>query len=191
MVQKWEKQHSKELGDYYIFKLRQDTAVSPRTGNTHTFYALEAGDWVNVIPVTPEGKVVLIRQYRHGREEICVEIPGGMVDDGESPATAAQRELLEETGYAPEQIIYLGSVTPNPAFLNNQCHTYLAWHARPVQKPTFDGAEDIALEEVDLANLPTLVQEGYITHALVIAAFYHFDQFRGRYPDWQNGRFSP
>lgn len=177
------------MGDYAIFKLRQNTAVSPRTGTLHTFYALEASDWVNVVPITPEGKVVLIRQYRHGREEICIEIPGGMVDKNESPATAAQRELLEETGYVPEQIIHLGSVTPNPAFLSNECHTYLALNARQMQSPTFDGAEDIALEEVDLADLDSLVQRGHITHALVIAAFYHFDQFRRRHPDWQNGQF--
>ncbi len=191
MIRKWEKQQSELVGDYYIFKLWQNTAVSPRTGHTHTFYALEAGDWVNVVPVTPGGKVVLIRQYRHGLEDICVEIPGGMVDEGESPASAAQRELIEETGYVSEQMVHLGSVTPNPAFLSNQCHTYLALNARQVQTPTFDGSEDIALEEVNLADLPALVQQAKITHALVIAAFYHFDHFRRRYPDWQNGRFQP
>ncbi len=189
MIKKWYKQHSELIGDYYIFKLRQDTSVSPRTGQAHTFYALEAGDWVNVVPVTPAGKVVLIRQYRHGREEICVEIPGGMVDENESPAAAAQRELLEETGYVPEKMIPLGSVTPNPAFLDNECHTYLALNARRMQTPTFDGAEDIALEEVALSDLADMVQRGEITHALVIAAFYHFAQFRQQHPDWQNGRF--
>ena len=87
-------------------------------------------DWVNVIPVTPQGKVVVIRQYRHGTGEISLEIPGGVVDAGESHEETARRELLEETGYTAGEIIPIGRVAANPAIQDNHMHTFLALGAR-------------------------------------------------------------
>lgn len=186
MIKKWQKLESQVIGDYHIFKLRQDTSRSPRTERAHSFFVLESDDWINVIPITAEGKVVFIYQYRHGTEEICLEIPGGMVDQEDSSLVeTTRRELLEETGYTADEIIPIGVVTPNPAFLNNRCHTFLALGARCVQTPQFDGAEDIAIEEMELEAVPELVTSGRITHALVIAAFYHFEQYRRQHPDWQ------
>ena len=180
-VKKWPRLGSEIVGDYRIFRLRRDRAHSPHDGREFQFYVLEAPDWINVIPLTPEGKVVLIRQYRHGTEEISLEIPGGMVDEEDgSPAATARRELLEETGYAAEEVIPIGRVAPNPAFLDNCCHTFLARNARPIAEPQFDGAEYIELELVDLDEIPALITGGRITHALVVAAFYYYEQFRRR-----------
>ena len=179
MVEKWNKTNSKPLNNYRIFKSRADTSISPRTGNEHTFFVLEAPDWINVIPLTPEGKVVMIHQFRHGNEEITLEIPGGMKDpEDPTPAETARRELLEETGYEVDDIIPIGTVAPNPAFLDNELHTFLATNARWKQAPEFDGSEDITVEEIDLAEIPHLIATGRITHALVVAAFYHYENYK-------------
>lgn len=178
MIEPWEKLDSQYLGDFRIFRIRQDTSRSPRTGATHRFFVLESPDWVNVIPLTPEGNVIMIRQYRHGTEDVTLEVPGGMVDAADAdPSVSAARELREETGYEVEAIVHLGSVAPNPAFLNNRCHSYLALGVHPVHEVALDGAEDIAFEEIPLAAIPDLIRAGAITHSLTITAFHYLSLY--------------
>lgn len=179
MVKSWQKLESQPAHDYRIFRTRWDTSRSPRTGKDHTFVVLEAGDWINVIPLTADNHIVFIHQYRHGTETVTLEVPGGMVDESDAdPAVSAARELREETGYTCDEIIYLGSVEPNPAFLDNRCHTYLALNARQVATPQFDGAEDIVVEKFPTTAVANLITSGRITHALVVAAFYHFNRYQ-------------
>lgn len=181
MLDDWTLIDGKVIGDYRIFQLREVVSQSPQTGQNHHFFVLDAPDWVNIVPVTSEGQLVLIRQYRHGTESMMLEIPGGMVDrEDDSSAAAARRELREETGYDADEWIHLGSMTPNPAFLNNQLHTYLALNAHKIGLPQLDGSEEIEIELVDLASIPELVLSGQINHALVIAAFYFFEHHKDR-----------
>ena len=159
---------------FRIFNLRVDRAVSPRTKKEHDFYILESRDWVNIIPLTRNNEVILIRQYRHGIRKITLEIPGGIIEDGDSPEVSARRELLEETGYSDSGMIPLGSVHTNPAFLNNRCHTFLALDVIKVGPQDQDENEDIEVVISPLRKIPELIRNGEITHSLILAAFYRF-----------------
>jgi 8-oxo-dGTP pyrophosphatase MutT (NUDIX family) len=159
--------------DYRIFETRWVAAAHPTTGEVRRFVVLDATDWVNVIALTREDRVVLIRQFRVGAEAVFVEIPGGMVDPGEAPADAAARELREETGYAARTWRPLGVVRPNPAIQGNRLHTYLALDAEPVAAPTPDGGEVMSVETRPLGEVAAMLRDGTIDHALVVAAFTH------------------
>jgi ADP-ribose pyrophosphatase len=164
-----------------IFDLQRQRSRSPRTGREHDFFVLDACDWVNIIPVTAAGEVVLIRQYRHGVEDFTLEIPGGMVDATDASAqVAAVREMLEETGYGSDDVISLGSIHPNPAIQANRCHTFLARGAELRQEPSFDGTEETEVVLEPLARVPELIRAGHISHALVVVAFHwlHLDDPR-------------
>jgi ADP-ribose pyrophosphatase len=174
LLQPWTIISSRVDKSYRVFNLRIDCARSPRTNQAHDFYVLESPPWVNIIPLTPQDDVVLIRQYRLGTREITLEIPGGLVDPSDSPSEAARRELWEETGYREETLIPLGAIHPNPAIQNNLCHTFLARNVFHTGHRNQDDREDIEVVLRPLSDIPRLIKEGVITHALVIAAFYRF-----------------
>ena len=139
-----------------------------------TFYRLACPDWINVIPLTADGRVVFVRQFRHGVEAETLEVPGGQMDpEDASPLEAARRELREETGYAGDAWTPLGWVHPNPAILGNRCHSFLVRDARPVAPIRNDPGERTQVELVPLTDVPRLILEGAVTHALVLNAF-HF-----------------
>lgn len=177
-LRSWPLLASEVLHAFPIYRLRRDSRRSPRTGKVHSFLVLDAKDWVNVVPVTPEGNVVLIRQFRHGTGSFVLEVPGGMVDPADpSPEQAARRELLEETGYTAERFHYLGFVYPNPAIQNNRCHTFLAEPARRAQAQHLEGSEDIEVLELPYDRIDGLIERREITHALVLTAFFWYDRY--------------
>ena len=181
MVKPWKKSGSKHVGDFRIFKLRSDTCINPRTGKEHDFFVLDSVNWVNVVAVTPDQKLVMIHQYRFGSETVELEIPGGMMDPGESdPVTTAVRELREETGYEGENARMLGKIHSNPAILSNTTFTVLIENCRLKHGVEFDSGEDLATQLVPVEEIPKLIAQEKIGHSLVVVALYHFDL-------WQRG----
>ena len=172
---RWTALKTEFLQDCAVFTVSRTASLSPRTGIQHTFYRIDSTDWVNIVPVTDRGEVVMVRQYRHGLGEITLEIPGGLVDEGESPSEAAARELLEETGYRAASLERIGVVNPNPALFGNICHTFLARDVERVADSRGVGLEEIAVELLPVADLPARLRAGEIDHALVVAALYWFE----------------
>lgn len=184
----WEPRGSEQLADCRVFRVRRDRSASPRDRSEHDFYVIEAPDWINVIPVTDAGEVVMIEQYRHGTREVSLEIPGGMVDEGETPRVTAAREMLEETGYAARRLVSLGKARPNPAIQDNWIHTYLAEGAEFRGSPVFHGTEYARTLLVPLSEIPALIAEEQITHALVVLAFHKLWLYRNNFMRGEGGR---
>lgn len=180
MLKKWKTLSSKELLTNKIFTVKEEIVESPKTEKTHPVWSLEVSEWVNIIPITSENKVVLVNQYRFGSKQMSLEIPGGMVDCGEEPERAAIRELYEETGYESNNIVKLGKVLPNPALMGNYAYTYLALDVRSTGLQKLDGMEDIEIIEVPMEEIPNYIQSGKIEHSIVISAFYLLERFNNK-----------
>jgi ADP-ribose pyrophosphatase len=172
-MEPWKTIREIDRESYRIFSVRREIAVSPLSGRDHEFIVIDAPAWVNVIPITPDDRVVFVRQYRHGTRSVTLEIPGGMANRAESPETAGERELLEETGYRGDRALCIGCVHPNPAIQTNVCHTILVDGARRVAEPAPDPSEELEVELIDLSEIPRRILSGEIGHALVVAAFHH------------------
>lgn len=180
----WRIEEVRVVARFPIFEISERPSVSELSGRRHPFYVLDSAEWVNIIPVTPEGEVVLVRQWRHGLQQFTLEIPGGLVDPGESPRTSAIRELLEETGYHSEDVELLGVISPNPAIQSNFCHTFLARNARQVAALNLEGTEEIEVVTLPIATLRALARNGQIQHALVMVALYWWEL---KYPEASRG----
>jgi 8-oxo-dGTP pyrophosphatase MutT (NUDIX family) len=178
MPARWKRLSSQRIGGYRIFNLLQEQFESPRNGHALAAVILEAPDWVNVIAVAEAGDCVMIRQYRFGSDAVTLEIPGGMIDLGETPLLAAQRELHEETGYAAQCWTSLGSISPNPAFARNRLHMFLAEGCTRVGDQQQDASEDIEVVLIPQLQVDGLIAEGAIDHALVVVAFQKLALFR-------------
>jgi len=172
MPKPWETRQSENVFETRIFRLEKHRKVSPRTGVEHDFYVIACPDWCNIVPLTDDNKVVMVKQHRHGLGAETLELPGGMVDpEDKSPLEAAARELFEETGYRARSVEPIGVIAPNPAIQNNRTHSYLARGAKFVGGGELDSAEDIEVVEVPLAEIPDRIKSGEICHALVVVAF--------------------
>lgn len=175
MVERWEESEPETLVGTGVFRLTERRAVNPRTGRQVPVWVLEASDWVNVIPIDEAGRVLVVRQYRHGTRTVTLEVPGGVLEPGEEPEVGARRELLEETGYEADRLELLGLVHPNPAIQTNATYTYLATGLRRVADLDLDQAEDIEVDLLPLAEVEAMIRRGEVTHSLVVAAFHWLD----------------
>jgi len=171
-VKPWQRVRRKQLADCRIFSVEEVIARSPGSGQEHGFYLIETGDWINLVPVTRDRELVCIEQYRHGSDQITLEIPGGMLDLGENPAEAAIRECLEETGYEVRSAQPLGVLNPNPAIFSNSLHTYIGTDAREVAEISNTATEETRVVLVPLDDVESCLLSGRIDHALVAATLW-------------------
>lgn len=147
-------------------KMCEEICQHPSKGLQAPFFRLHFLDWVNTVPVTPEGKVVLVRQFRKGVHDLTLELPGGTMDAGEEDhGASAQRELAEETGYTAERITYLGWVHANPAIQTNRCHFYLAENSRLSEATQWDQWEELEVVLMPWEEIPQRIDAGEITHS--------------------------
>ncbi len=154
----------------------------PVRGTEREFIVLQPPDWVNVVAVTTDERLVLVRQFRFGIDGFSLEIPGGVMEAGEDPVTAGLRELREETGYAGKAARLLGSVHPNPAIQANRCHFVLVEEAVRVHDSEWDADEEIEVVALPVAETLARAHGGGITHALVLNALMLFEAQRRARP---------
>ncbi len=168
----WHPGSSREQLRTRVFTVYEQTWTCEEDGRSADFVRIDCPDWVNVIAITDDRQVVCIEQFRFGTGEVTLEIPGGVLEPDEVPVQAGVRELLEETGYSGSRPKLLGAVTTNPALQSNRCHTLLVEQARLTAKQNLDPNEQISVRLIPLQDIPRLIQQGSIHHALVVGAFH-------------------
>jgi len=134
------------------------------------YYVYDFATWVGALPVTEEGKIIMIRQYRHALGEVCIEIPGGCVDDTDASNEAAiRRELLEETGYTFSQVDYLGKISPNPSTNSNYLHMFLARGGKKTSQQQLDENEEIEVIEMTMDELKHLLRTNQLLQSMHVS----------------------
>ena len=168
----WEIIRSDELYSTPYFRFRRDTCALPDERVMPAYYVWELVDWVNVVPLTDDGHIILVKQYRHAAQRRFYEFPGGTTepDSEERPEDAARRELREETGYEPGDLGYLGHHYPNPGIQNNKMHVYLATGCLYAGEPKLDTYEDIEVESEPVHEFVQAVEQGRPMHSLMMAS---------------------
>lgn len=141
-----------------------------RSGRKKEFYRFDFPNWVNVIAITPQNELVIIKQFRYGTRRVETEIPGGVIHNDEPPVIAGLRELAEETGFKGKNGRIIGEVSPNPAIQGNLCYTVLVEDAVKSAEPAMDEMEDIEVVLVPSREIPEYIRQGMITHGLVLNA---------------------
>ncbi len=177
----WKETAASRVADCRIFNVSSSDRIS-EDGKSGTFYLVNSPDWAGVIPVvdTALGRmIVMIRQYRHGTGRLCLEFPGGIVEKGEDASIAVGRELTEETGYRAEMIVPLGLLSPNPAFMTNTFHAFVAEGCVLDRVQALDEHEEIEVLLVPENEAIDLVGAEDYGHALMTATLFLYMRYRG------------
>jgi 8-oxo-dGTP pyrophosphatase MutT (NUDIX family) len=168
----WREEARKTVFTCPVFTVRESSCRSPE-GASGIYTILEARDWAIIVPVieTARGReFVMVRQWRHGARELSLEFPGGVIEAGEAPEAAAARDLEEETGYAPEKILKIGEMSPNPAIMSNHVHFFLAEGLRPRGDQRLDEDEYLEVETLPAEEVIRNIGAPPYIHALMAAA---------------------
>lgn len=179
---RWITLASEIILDRWWLRLRADRVRLPTGAEIEEFHVAEYPDWALAVAFTEDGRAVLVEQYRYAVDHVGLEFAAGVVSPGEDALLAAQRELLEETGYAADDWVRLGKAAIEPARHTNYGHLFVARGARRVAEPDLDETEDLRVRLMDAASLPDLVEEGAIVHGIHVAAVF-WAMHRGLLPD--------
>src|SRR6185369_5430968 len=172
---RWEKLSSEKQLATRIFDVMSVQYRHGPRDRSRDFTVIQAPDWVNVIALTTDRQLVLVRQFRFGIDEFSLEVPGGVIEHGEDPVIAGMRELAEETGFSGQNARLLGSVRPNPAIQSNYCHLVLVEEVQKTHELSWDPDEEIHVATKPVEEVLELARNGGITHALVLNALFLFE----------------
>ena len=153
---------------------RRDVVELPNGNINNEFYILESPDFVNVVAVTKEGKMLLVRQYRHAIRKTCFEIVAGVMEKGEEPLQAAKRELQEETGFGGGNWQLLMKICQNPGLIDNYTYCYLATDVEKISEQHLDATEDVEPYQFTKEEVREMLRKGEFLQALMVAPLYKF-----------------
>ena len=174
MNEKWKIIDSRYVVQRPWLTARCDKVELPDGRIIPEYYVLEYPNWVNVIAITKEGRFVMEKQYRHGLGVESIEIPCGVMENGEEPLIAAQRELLEETGYGNGEWSLLMTVSPNPGAMNNITYCFLALGVEQIAEQALDDTEDLTVTLMSEGEVRTLLENDQIHQSLMVAPLYKY-----------------
>lgn len=169
---RWEQLTSEYVYNDRWFKARKDSCRFPDGRIIEPYYVVELPDWCNAIVFTEDERVILVRQYRYAADMITFELPGGIMEKGEEPRTAAIREMEEETGYTSNDVEFLMKVSPNPAINDNTAYFFIARNAVPHGKTNFDAMEDIDTESFSKEEILQMLRENKLQHGVQVGPLF-------------------
>ena len=176
----WQELDRRRLLDAVVFSVDKSLQRGPG-GRSAEYFLLNTPDWGNVVALTTDDQgrecFVMVRQFRHGTMQVCLEFPGGVIDRGEDPMEASAREFAEETGYVADELTLIGEIHPNPAFMSNSCYTYLARGLHLKHDQSLDENEVIDVELVPVETV-TPGTRGRLSHAMMVVALHFFNNWR-------------
>lgn len=175
-ISRWEKLGYASLATTRVFELHSTRYRHPVRLTERDFIVAHPPDWVNVVALTPEHHLVMVRQFRFGTETFSWEVPGGVMHREEDPVAAGLRELREETGFTGQNARVLGTVHPNPAIQSNRCHFVLVEQAQQTAALEWDADEEIEVLTLPVEEVMARALRGEITHGLVLNALFFFQK---------------
>ncbi|MDE6693745.1 MAG: NUDIX hydrolase [Muribaculaceae bacterium] len=173
-IKKWKKLSSEYLIKRPWLTARRDTVELPDGRVNSEYYILEYPSWINVIAITTDGEFVMVEQYRHGLQNVFIELVAGVVEPGEEPLSAARRELLEETGYAGGEWRLFSVISSNPSTNNNLTYCFIAEGVEKVADQQLDATEDIAVHLLSEQEVRTMLDKDLIKQALMAAPLWKY-----------------
>ena len=173
---RWETRSERQIVDCRVFQVAERICYHPGKKIEAAFSILHTPDWTQAIPLTPEGKLVMVNQFRFGSDGFSWEMPGGLQDEGEDPITGALRELVEETGYTGDHSRIIGKSSPNPAIQENTLSFVLVENCKADSDQSWDTHEDLEVGVFSLSEVDEMTRDGRIHNTMTFTALYFLER---------------